>query len=328
MADVVSRRGLVCGFGVDLSGTMTEIDPSEIDAVLASEDTMVWLHFDQSDAEARTWIETSDHLPDAAKAILLKSDTHMRIESAGRGLAGVVGDLHHDFRESPNQLDVLRLYIDNHCLISVRRNPLSSVLKLRQAIGEGLRVERPITLITHFLHHLTDTLGDVMLELADDVDAVEDTILLGRPSRPGEELGRIRRVAAQLRRHMVPQQHALLGLLSHLPDWIGSADATQLRNAVERLAALGHDLELVQERSRLLQEQASARLAEMTGRNLYILAVATTIFLPITFLTGVFGMNLGGLPYLQNPHGFWFGIGLMVVTVVVTLFLLRRSKII
>jgi zinc transporter len=97
---------------------------------------------------------------------------------------------------------------------------------------------------------------------------------------------------------------------------------------VERLTALGHDLEQVQERSRLLQEQASARLAEMMGRNLYILAVATTIFRPISFLTGLFGINLGGLHYLQNPHGFWYAVGLMVVMVPCTLFLLRRSKII
>jgi len=280
---------------------MTEIEPSEIDAVLAAEEVMVWLHFDQADADARAWIETCDHLPATARTILLGSDTHMRIESAGGGLAGVVGDLHHEFTQSPGQLDVLRLYIDNHCLISVRRNPLASILKLRQAIGEGLRVQRPITLITHFLHHLTDTLGDVMLELADNVDTVEEAILMGGPSRPGEELGRIRRVAARLRRHMIPQQHALLGLLSHLPDWIGSDDATQLRNAVERLAALGHDLELVQERSRLLQEQASAQLAEKTGRNLYILAVLTTIFLPAW--PGIGASDLSRLPALTRPAG-------------------------
>jgi zinc transporter len=127
---------------------------------------------------------------------------------------------------------------------------------------------------------------------------------------------------------MIPQQHALLGLLSRLPDWIEVDDATQLRNAVECLGALGHNLDLVQERARLLQEQASARLMETTSRNLYILAVATTLFLPISFLTGVFGMNLGGLPGLQNSMGFWFGIGLMNLTVRVTLFLLRKYKLI
>jgi zinc transporter len=326
MADVAYSRGLVCGYSVDLDGTMTEIEPSQMGSVLASEDVLVWLHFDQGDADARAWIESCERLPDTAKTILLSSDTHMRIESSGQGLAGVVGDLHHEFTQSMDQLDVLRLY--NHCLISMRRNPLSSITKLRQAIGEGLKVQRPITLITQFLYHLTETLGDVMLQLSDDVDTVEETVLLGRPSRPGEELGRIRRVAARLRRHMIPQQHALLGLLAKLPRWISEDDATQLRNTVERLVALGHDLDLIQERARLLQEQASARLMEATSRNLYILSVATTIFLPISFLTGLFGMNLGGLPGLQSPHGFWFGVALMAATVAATLFLLRKGKII
>jgi zinc transporter len=328
MADVISRRGLVCGYSVDASGTMTEIEPAQIDSVLGDEGVHVWLHFDQGDAEARAWIEGCEHLPPSARAMLLKSDTHMRIESAGHGLAGVVGDLHHEFTQSPDQLDVLRLYLDNHCLISVRRNPLSSIEKLRQRIGEGLRVQRPIALITQFLYHLTETLGDVMLELSDNVDSVEEEILLSRPNPSGEELARIRRVAARLRRHMIPQQHALLGLLSRLPPWIDDDEANQLRSAIERLAALGHDLDLVQERARLLQEQASARLAEATNRNLYFLSVVTTIFLPISFLTGLFGMNLGGLPMLQNSHGFWFGVALMLVTVGVTLFLLRRAKII
>jgi zinc transporter len=328
MGDLLYTKGLVCGYSVDESGRMSELDPSQIDAALQAEGLLVWLHFDQGDAEARAWIERCHKLPASAKAVLLGSDKHMRMENAGSGLAGVVGDLHHEFTENPDQFDVLRLYLDNSCLISLRRNPLSSINKLRQAIGEGLKVQKPITLISHFLYHLTETLGDVILELSDNVDSVEESILLNIESRPGEELGRIRRLAAQLRRHMIPQQHALLGLLSRLPQWVHEDDAAELRHAVERLAALGHDLDLVQERARLLQEQASTRLMEATSRNLYILSVATTIFLPISFLTGLFGMNLGGLPDLQNPLGFWYGVGLMVLTVTATLVLLKRSKII
>ncbi len=211
-------------------------------------------------------------------------------------------------------------------MISARREPLTAIDKLRKTIAEGLKVERPITLVTQFLHHVTDTLGDLILELTDNVDDVEEAVLGGSASRPGDELGRIRRVAVRLRRHMVPQQHALLGLLSRLPQWIGDADAAKLRNAIERLGALGHDLDLVQERARLLQEQASARLMEATNRNLYILSIVTTIFLPITLITGVFGMNLGGLPAQQDPLGFWYGVGLMVLTIVATLVLLRRVK--
>jgi zinc transporter len=242
------------------------------------------------------------------------------------GLAGVVGDLHHEFATKFDHLDVLRLYLDNRCLISARRQPLQAIDKLRRQIGDGLKVERPIVLITQFLHHITDTLGDLIVELSDTVDAIEDALLSKGTSTQGAELGRVRRIGARLRRHMVPQQHAPIGLLSRLPQWIASNDATGLRNAIERLTALGHDLDLVQERARLIQDQMSNRLMEATNKNLYMLSIVTTVFLPVTLVTGIFGMNLGGLPAQQDPWGFWYGIIGMLGVGAVTLLLLKRQR--
>jgi zinc transporter len=326
MLDVPDPNGLVCGYVVDPTGALRSVDWREMDDLVAQDGGLVWLHFNQADGRARQWIEACGRIPPAAKAILLGSDAHMRIEAAGAGLAGIVGDLHHEFVDKSDELDVLRLYLDSTCLISTRRRPLQAIDKLRQALGEGLRVDRPIGLLTHFLHHVTDTLGDLILRLTGDVDESEDRVLAGRPDRCGEELGRIRRVAARLRRHMVPQQHALIGLLTRLPSWVGSAEAGDLRGAIERLTALGHDLDLVQERARLLQEQASTRLMETTNRNLYVLSIVTTVFLPMTLITGVFGMNLGGMPGVQDAAGFWYGLLIMAATGLVTLVVFWRAR--
>ena len=192
IARTAAQTGLVCGYSVDASGEMSTVGWTDMDQVLLVEDTLVWLHFDQSDPAARAWIDGCSHIPDAAKAMLLGSDQHMRIEAAGSGLSGVVGDLHHEFARKPDRLDVLRLYLDNRCLISARREPLAAIEKLRSSIGEGLKVERPIALVTQFLHHVTDTLGDVILELTDNVDTLEEAVLGGSDEQPGEELSRIR----------------------------------------------------------------------------------------------------------------------------------------
>ena len=326
MLEQANASGLVCGYRVDAAGRMEELGWDDMDAALSAEENVVWLHFNQADPRARDWIQTSKHLPASGKALLLGSDTHMRIEVCDNGLAGVVGDLHHEFTDRVDRLDVLRLYLDNRCLISARREPLAAIDKLRRSIGDGLKVERPITIITQFLHHVTDTLGDLLRELTDDVDDLEDQLLAGQISDRVPELARIRRIAVRLRRHMVPQQHALVSLLSRMPAWIEENGAADLRNAIERLAALGHDLDLVQERARLLGDQLSGRLMEATNRNLYILSIVTTIFLPMTLVTGIFGMNLGGLPAQQDPMGFWYGMIAMVALGIVTLVLLRRRR--
>ena len=192
----------------------------------------------------------------------------MRIEVCGGGLAGVVGDLHHDDVKDAENFGVLRLYLDSHCLISARSRPLQSMKKLRQEVDAGLKVPRPVVILTHFLHHVTDTLSDLLIELTNDVDDLEEDLLAGKLDCQVPELGRIRRIAVRLRRHMVPQAHALTSLLTRLPPWVGEDGARDLRAAIERLTALGHDLDLVQDRARLVGDQLSGRLMEATNRNL------------------------------------------------------------
>jgi zinc transporter len=119
----------------------------------------------------------------------------------------------------------------------------------------------------------------------------------------------------------------LTSLAVRIPNWVDERNAAALRTAIERLTALGHDLDLVQERARLVGDQLSARLMEDTNRNIYILSIVTAVFLPMTLITGIFGMNLGGMPGQSHPFGFWYGMALMVVLGLGTAYLLRRFRI-
>lgn len=134
-------------------------------------------------------------------------------------------------------------------------------------------------------------------------------------------------MVARLRRHL----NANRAVLAHVPDAVAEwADAERrrgLRVAIDRLDAIGQDLELVQERARLLHDEISARLTEVTNRSLFVLSIVTTALLPITLLTGVFGMNVGGLPWVEHPHGFTRVTLLMLLALTVALILLYRSNV-
>ena len=326
MLDTTDNSGLISGYRIDGEGQATELTWEDAEAALTDEGSLVWLHFNLGDERARERIQTIRQIPDAGKALLLGRDSHMRIEVAGGGLAGIVGDLHHEDIKDDENFGVLRLYLDSHCLVSARSRPLQSMQKLRKEVDAGLKVVRPVLILAHFLHHVTDTLSDLLVELTNDVDDLEEDLLAGKLDCQVPELGRIRRIAVRLRRHMVPQAHALTSLLTRLPPWVGEDGARELRAAIERLSALGHDLDLVQDRARLVSEQLAARLMEATNRNLYVLSIVTTIFLPMTLITGIFGMNLGGLPWQQHPQGFWIGMAIMVALGLVTLWMLRRWR--
>jgi zinc transporter len=59
------------------------------------------------------------------------------------------------------------------------------------------------------------------------------------------------------------------------------------------------------ERIKLLQEEIAAKLNEQTNRTLFTLTLVTVLALPINIVAGFFGMNVGGIPLADHPHGFW-----------------------
>ena len=118
-----------------------------------------------------------------------------------------------------------------------------------------------------------------------------------------------------------------MGHLAHRPPaWFRDGETSDLRRSIERLSGVSQDLESIQERARLLQDEIAGRIGNATNQNLYIVSLLTAIFLPITLITGIFGMNVGGLPFLEQETGFAWVIGLMLLTVTISLVLLHWRR--
>jgi zinc transporter len=74
-----------------------------------------------------------------------------------------------------------------------------------------------------------------------------------------------------------------------------------------------------------LQEESAARVAGQNNRSLFILTMVTVLALPINLGSGLLGMNVGGLPFSQNAHGFWWVLAVItLVTLAIAWFALRR----
>jgi zinc transporter len=287
-----------------------------------------WFHLNLNDARARRWVHDRAGLPAEAREVLISPETRIHVELLGDGLVAVLGDLEHDFHGRAAGFHHVRIYLDDRRLITGRRHPLKSVDFVRRALQAGaVEVSSPLAVFERLIESLAGTLSDAVSKLGDEVDDAEELVLAGNVKHQGTALGRIRRSLAQMRRHLNANRAALAPLPSRLPVRYGAEQRQDLRLAIERLDAVGQDLELVQERARLLQEEIAGRLTEATNRNLFVLSMVTTILLPATLITGIFGMNVGGLPWVGRPGGFWWVMVVMLVALVTTLVFLKRKRI-
>ncbi|BAN96483.1 zinc transport protein ydaN [Plautia stali symbiont] len=103
-------------------------------------------------------------------------------------------------------------------------------------------------------------------------------------------------------------------------------DRRRMQDGADRLGRGLDDLNAGVARTGILADEVASLLVESMNRRTYTMSLMAMIFLPATFLTGLFGVNLGGIPGGSWPHGFTMFCGLLLVMVLgVALWLKRRN---
>jgi zinc transporter len=312
--------GLIWGY------RLADSEPIALDGMAAaSEREPVWLHFNLSDGRARKWLTEHAELPPAALALLLDLSPRVRLQLLGQAVVATIEDLHHDFHGDPEGFGELRFYMDERRVISARRHPLRTVDVLHRSMEQGLTIGSTNRWLERMVEGLSDTFGQVVSSLVDQVDELEDEIVAGTNKDQRATLAGLRRLLVRFRRHLHADRGALAHLRSHAAH--DPAQVNPLRQALEHLDGVSSDLDLIHERVRLLQEEVAGLLAEATNRNLYVLSIVTTALLPATLMTGVWGMNVGGLPWADDSHGIlWSGLSVLA-SILLSLALLRGSRV-
>jgi zinc transporter len=317
---VGADRGLICGFQLRGGQPPRELDADAAVEALASGDSVTWLHFNLNEGRARRWLLESELVPLQMRELLQEHDGNRRIEPVDDGLLTVMSDFAFEPDADPADVAPLWCFANATTLITARMHPLRGVDDLRLAMRSGTMVVMSgIELVARLYALRTTHLRRRAQEMVDRLDDIEDEILAGDIREQREQLGRTRRVCARWRREFAPERADLSKFLHREAEAVRVADREALTSEAESLGFAIEEVAELYERAKLLQEELASRLAESTGRNLYVLSILTAVLLPMTLVTGIFGMNVAGLPGMHDPGSFWRVMLVVVASGVVTL---------
>nr|WP_315427085.1 transporter [uncultured Albidiferax sp.] len=325
------KNGLLCGYRFENGAPGVPVDLAEATAWLGNGQAkaagdFVWLHFNLSDAAAEACIRKHlDVVPEFFEA-LHEGSRSTRIEDAHDTLIAVVNDVAYEFAFDPAEIASLWLNVGPHMAISARSHPLRSIDRMRAAVKTG----KPLPSSVAFLNTLLQEQGDVLVRIVRDatvqVDVIEDKFLVGRLQNRRADLGKLRRVLVRLQRLLAPEPGALFRLLRLPPPWISEHDLEELRQATEEFSLTIRDMSELKERIKLLQEEIAAQVSEQTNRSVFTLTMVTVLALPINIVAGLLGMNVGGIPLAEYPHGFMAIVSMVAVFTALAAWYLYRRK--
>ncbi|MFC6790975.1 CorA family divalent cation transporter [Methylobacterium komagatae] len=319
-----SLPGLLWAMSFDGEGCGRLMEPDEVLPDLdAFGGGFIWLHFDLASADPGPLIEAGHVGPLPLAEAVFRPDEHQRVTVAEGYVGGVVADLARPGAK-PDAAGHLHFIMGPRSLVSGRRGLAESPDATRADAEKGRPISSPVLLLETMVGYVVASMATTGRRLSDEVDGIEDRVLDGRVRDDRRRLGPIRRSAVRLHRqllglaavfHRLEEDDAVRNL--H-----GPAVAVAARLA-QRLDALDRDVTALAERARLLQEEVGARVAEESNRQLYVLSVLSALFLPPTFLTGLFGMNVKGLPFTDDAHGFLYVGSLSFISAIATYGIIR-----
>ena len=313
---------LYCGV-IDGKGGASELaDPLN----WAGENGTLWLHLDVHDDGSREWLENSSGLDPTIVDTLLADETRPRSFATESGLLVVLRGVNTNPGSDPEDMVSIRLWIEGNRIISTRRRKLLSVTDLRESLGRGRGPTSSGQFLCALIARLADRIGDFIDDIETRVGQAEESIGDVEQTEFRHTITTLRQQVASVRRYLAPQRDALDRLYKQPGAWLSDADHRDLRDEADRITRYIEDLDLARERTMVLREEFLGQLAQEQNSRMYVLSVVAAIFLPLTFVTGLLGMNVGGLPGLENPLGFLASLVVMVVAGIGLLAFFRAKK--
>ncbi|QKX15779.1 zinc transporter ZntB [Microbulbifer sp. YPW1] len=319
------QSGLIHAYLLDGRGRGRRIGWPEVEA-WAPEQGKLWLHLDYSDPGARAWIGGAAQLDPLVADALLTEETRPRTTGIGDGLLIALRGVNLNPESQPEDMVSIRLWAEEHRVISTRKRQLLSVNDLCQQLESGRGPRNCSALVVELADLLVWRMSDTVDTFEDTIDELEDRVVAGASGSLRLDLALLRKQTITLRRYLSPQREALARLMVEKLDWIGEPERLQLREVSDRLLRHIEDIDAVRERAAVTQEELMSRISEQLNSRMYVLSIIAAIFLPLGFFTGLLGVNVGGIPGSENPRAFLIFCALLAVTVAVQLVVFRWKK--
>jgi zinc transporter len=309
---------------LDGKGGATQISPDA--AVAEPPDVPVWINIDFSNPEAANWACNQSGLDDSIVGAMLNTESRPRTLQQGNGVLTMLRGVNLNPGARLEDMISVRIWLEPGRVVTASRRSLRSLTEIRQYIAQGSGPTSPAQFLVDLIDRLNHYIGEGIEQIEENIDQAEDAAARDSSLNRSSAFNRLRRQTAQIRRYLSPQREALDRLTRVTDSVFDPGHMIELREQLNRLTLGLEDLDLVRERALVAQEEFLGLLAHEQNARMLVLSIVAAIFLPLSFLTGLMGMNVAGLPGTENPWSFWILVLLMLAAAGFILMIFRARK--
>ncbi|WP_409310892.1 zinc transporter ZntB [Pectobacterium sp. B1J-3] len=319
--EALQHSGAVHAYQLDGQGGVKPIGDRDV----ADSIQPCWLHLDSTLPASAHWLSETRLVPDSVRDALSGESVRPRVTRLGEGTMITLRSINLNVDSRPDQLVAMRVFITDRLIISTRRRKVLAIDEVMTDLKEGNGPTDSGSWLVSVAESLTDHTSEFIDDLHERIIDLEED-LLEQKIPPRGELALIRKQLIVLRRYMTPQRDVFSRLSGEKLPWMQDDDRRRMQEIADRLGRGLEDLDSSIARTTVLSDEITAQMTEAMNRRTYTMSLLAMVFLPTTFLTGLFGVNLGGIPGGDSKIGFGMFCLMLVLLVGGVAWWLKRSK--
>lgn len=293
--------------------------PTRIEQLTSNIQANHWYHCHRDEVGLREWLESND-ISDSVIDNLLAQDTRPMFEQYDDEtflliLRGV--NLNQD--ANPEDMLSLRLLFCKGAVISTRKTPSKTVANIRQRLEQGNGPASLADLIAAVIEGLNRNIDNYLNSLEERISEFDGQTELS------EEMMQTHKALLKIKRFIKPQQYAINDY-SDSTNSMALQKEMSIRHSVNTITRINETLDFYLGELELIKGELRQYHAEKMNQNTYLFSVIAAIFLPTSFLTGLLGVNVGGIPGTENPIAFSLFCLALVVIFGAEFWILRRLR--
>jgi zinc transporter len=285
-----------------------------------------WTHVNFSETAGVAWIRNESGIDPIIADAMLSEESRPRALHGDNGILLILRGVNMNAGAEVEDMISVRLWLEPDRVVTASRRPLRSLNAIRELSDQGKGPETPARFATELIGRLSRYIGEATDEIEARLEQAEDAVNDADAILKNSPFSVVRRQSARIRRYLTPQREALDSLARNPQPVFNKAQAAELREQTNRITLVLEDLDLVRERALVAQEEFLGMIAHQQNSRMLLLSIVAAIFLPLSFLTGLFGMNVAGLPGLHFPWAFIIIVISMTLTAIFILLLFRARK--
>jgi zinc transporter len=284
----------------------------------------LWLHLCAMHEDTRAYLESRCALDHIVIDAMLATETRPRALVRKNGTLIIFRAMNLTPGQEPEDMISIRIWIDDKNVITTRKRDIKAIEDIIESIDRRDAPKSAADFLIMITDRVFDRMEPFLVDLEDRISRTEELLASSDQDDLVEDAAFIRKRTAIFKRYIAPQKAVLETLLKSELGWLDNHHRESLAESLDTVTRYVEELQELRDRSQIINDELNNLHARRQNEITYIFSVAATIFLPLGFLTGLMGINLGGMPWANDNAAFWVFSGLCGLIAVVQITLFRK----